>query len=70
VTSADDVNARALPQSSRDAGNRISFARLRGFAEDARFRRHITGAEARVQSVSLDAVSAIVDRVAQVGRAR
>jgi hypothetical protein len=35
--SAADRNARALPSSSRDAGNRISFARLRGFTETRDF---------------------------------
>jgi len=32
MASADGANASALPPSSRDAGNRISFAGLRGFA--------------------------------------
>src|SRR5436190_19286466 len=46
-----DDNAKALPSSSQDAGNRISFARLRGFAgtRDSDFRADST--ESRVQSV-------------------
>jgi hypothetical protein len=58
VTSADRDNAKgALPQSSREAGNRISFDGLRSFAET---RLPITASLERkhaCNAVSFDAVS-------------
>jgi hypothetical protein len=62
-----DDTAVAVPSSSRDAGNRISFNVLRGFTET---RDSAFATESRVQSVSLDAVSASRVRVPQVGHAR
>jgi hypothetical protein len=57
-----------LPSSSRDAGNRISFARLRGFARTHDSDLCPDSTESRVQSVLLGAVSLILDRAPQVGR--
>ena len=54
-------NADALPPSSRDTGNRISFAGLRGFAETRDSDSGRARAESRVQSVALDAVSVTPD---------
>jgi hypothetical protein len=46
-----------LPQSSQDAGNRISFAALRGFAVTRDSDFWVTRAKSRVQCVSVDTVS-------------
>ena len=51
--------ADALPPSSRDTGNRISFDGLRGFAETRDSEGRRVRAESRVQSISLEAVSPI-----------
>lgn len=58
AASADWRQRDALPPSSRDTGNRISLDGLRGFAETRASEFFILRAESRVQSVSLDAVSA------------
>ena len=61
ATSAEWRQRYALPPSSRDTGNRISFARLRAFAETRDSEGGRDRADSRVQSVPLDAVSTTLD---------
>jgi hypothetical protein len=55
-----DDTAGAVPSSSRDAGNRISFAGLRGCTATRDSAKDRAATESRVQSGLLDAVSAIL----------